>query len=143
MTTIAYRAGVLASDGRSTSGGVIDDDKAKKIWRLKDGSLFGASGSYVPGLRLLFLLQEAVKSKKFILPTMFLKCNGLLIYKKEMFYFERGLWEKLTRPYYAIGSGGPYARTAMDFGADAKEAVKAGISRDIYSGGRVQILKVG
>ena len=47
MTTIAYKDGVLAGDQRLTSKGFIWHDKERKVFRLRDGSLFGASGDQV------------------------------------------------------------------------------------------------
>ena len=43
MTTIAYRAGVLASDSRETVGEEIIRDDATKIHRLPDGSLYAGA----------------------------------------------------------------------------------------------------
>jgi ATP-dependent protease HslVU (ClpYQ) peptidase subunit len=49
MTTIAYRDGILAADGRTTYGDTIFTDNSRKIHRLSDGALFALCGdvSYV------------------------------------------------------------------------------------------------
>lgn len=144
MTTVAYRDGILAADSRVTVKDVIDSDNDKKIYRLRDGSVYGMSGDYVGGLKLLSHLKFAVKQKHLVLPTPQVKgVKAILISpEKVLWYFEQGLWEKLKHPYYAVGSGGKFATAAMDAGADAITAVKIGIKRDVYSGGRVRWLEV-
>ncbi len=143
MTTIAYRKGILASDGRVTTKDFIDSETDRKIWRLSDGSLFGTSGDYMGGLRLLRLLKECLKLEKFVLPDISLKSTrALFITKHGNWFFEQCTWEKRKDDYLAIGSGGKYAMAAMDAGADAISAVKIGMKRDIYSGGKLRWLEL-
>jgi len=41
-----------------------------------------------------------------------------------------------------MGSGSDFALSAMDFGKSAKEAVEYAMTRDIYTGGNVQVIDV-
>ncbi len=50
-----------------------------------------------------------------------------------------GIWKQeldLANPD-AIGSGSAYALAAMDMGANAEDAVRTAMKRDIYTGGKV------
>jgi ATP-dependent protease HslVU (ClpYQ) peptidase subunit len=139
MTTIAYRDGVLASDSRLTFDSAVSTDKCKKIWRLKDGALFGASGNNEAGLMVLKALQKDTP-----LPKLEGDMCAILIRPNGRVYYSDGrLWDHWPEKFIAIGSGGSYALAAMRSGADVVTAVKAGIAVDIYSGGRVQVLKLG
>lgn len=138
MTTIAYSGGVLASDSRLTYESAVTTDKCKKIYRLADGALFGASGSNEAGLMVLKALQKDTP-----LPKLEGDFAGILIRPNGRVYYSDGrLWDHWPEKCIAIGSGGPYALAAMHAGADAVTAVKAGIAVDIYSGGRVQKLEL-
>lgn len=144
MTTIAYRDGILASDSRVTTKDFVESDTDTKIWRLRDGSLFGSSGDYMGGLILFRSLVESLKAKKFVLPERNLKGTKALFISKQgdQFYFEFHTWELRKDEYLAIGSGGKFALAAMDAGADAKTAVRIGMKRDIYSGGKLRYLEL-
>ena len=139
MTTIAYRDGILASDSRLTFKSNVTTDKCKKIWRLSDGTLFGASGDNEGGLALL----KALKDGREIGPKSDREFCGVRIIPKGRIYTTEGLvWARWPEPFIAIGSGGKYARAAMLAGASAVEAVRIGIASDVYSGGRVQTLRL-
>ncbi len=138
MTTIAYKDGVLASDSRLTYNEFICTDKCKKIWRLKDGTLFAASGDNEGGLAALNALTKGLP-----LPKSDREYTAVRILPKGQIYSTDGaLWVRWPEKFIAIGSGGKYAAAAMRAGADAKSAVKIGIASDVYSGGRVQNLRL-
>jgi len=44
--------------------------------------------------------------------------------------------------YCVIGSGGSYARSALDFGCDAKEAVQYAVTKDVFSGGDIRVANI-
>lgn len=144
MTVVVYRDRVLAADSReSADRDRIDSDKKKKIWRLPDGSLFGAAGSSVAISHLLDQIKKASKQKNKTLPTGLKGCTALLIDPKDIWYFEKGYWMEITEEdYLAIGSGATVAYGALEAGASAVEAVKAAIKRNVYCGGRVQKLEL-
>jgi ATP-dependent protease HslVU (ClpYQ) peptidase subunit len=138
VTTIAYRDGVLASDSRLTLGEVICTDKCKKIWRLADGGLFGASGNNESGLIVLKALQKDTP-----LPKLDGEMYAIHIRPNGRIYVSEGrLWDHWPEAFIACGSGQQAALAAMRSGADAVTAVKAGIALDVYSGGRVQKLEL-
>lgn len=51
-------------------------------------------------------------------------------------------WMKFADPVDAMGSGAPYAMTAMDCGLSAIEAVKMAAKRDTGTGGKIRHYKV-
>lgn len=144
MTTIVYRAGVLACDSRETQTngepgdlGYIVRDHCKKIYRLRDGRLFGAAHSSEDGDRLLMALQ-----KKQIPPALD-DVEGLLIdLEGNMTLYQGHIWVPVKEPFYAIGSGARFAMVALKMGASAPKAVKAALTMDMYSGGPIQVLKL-
>lgn len=141
MTTIVYRDGVLAGDTRITIEEEIQPGHCRKVFKLKDGSLFASSGDYEGGERLL----EAIKKK---LPTPICKSGGEafgLHIKPNgaVWYYEGTRWSRCHNPFYSIGSGRAYAFGALHMGATAAEAVSVAMKCDMYSGGRVQTVRIG
>jgi len=146
MTVIAYRDGVLASDSRITSGkDFLEGDSCTKIYRLSDGSVVGLAGDNHNGLLLLEALREASTGDIRTLPKgPFKKAEALLVSPRRKVFMYSGGWydDKHMQGYYAIGSGSIVALGAMDAGATAVEAVKIGIKRSVFCGGRVQKLEI-
>jgi len=144
VTIVAYRDGVLASDSRVTINDFIDSDTCKKIYRLSDGSLLGLAGNHGTAFVLENLLREWVKSNKGRLPPgPFKKVEAIFVRPDKTVWVYGAGWEKWGyKTPVAIGNGMLVATGAMDTGATAKEAVKATIKRNIYCGGRVQVLKL-
>ena len=69
MTTIAYRNGVMAGDGRETQiaegeSALIIRDTDRKVFRLKDGRLFGAAKTSEDILRLYNSLKNGTPLPK-------------------------------------------------------------------------------
>lgn len=144
MTTIAYRDGILAGDGRETDindhtdGAMVLRDNLKKVHRLKDGRLFGAAGSSEAGARLLIAMQTGQSLPKLEdMSAIMVDLDG------KVWVFEGNMWVRHNTPYYAIGSGNVCAICAMDAGADAITAAKIGARRDPFSGGKVSWVKLG
>ncbi len=128
----------MASDSRLTLGEEICTNKCKKIWRLSDGGLFGASGNNESGLIVLKALQKDMP-----LPKLEGEMYAVHIRPNGRIYVSEGrLWDHWPEKFIAFGSGGAAARAALLSGADAVMAVKAGIALDVYSGGRVQKLEL-
>ena len=60
----------------------------------------------------------------------------------KIYCYDSTLVRLLHNPdYYAEGSGSSFALGAMAYGATAREAVKAAIKHDVYSGGRIQTMR--
>ncbi len=142
MTTIAYRDGIIAGDGRETD---VDNkdctfvlrDNLVKVHRLKDGRLFGSAGGSEEGIRLLIALQNNQPMPKLE------EIAGLLIDTKgKIWVYEGHLWQPAYEKYYAVGTGACMAFAAMDAGASAVKAVTIAKNRDPFSGGKVTSLKL-
>ncbi len=141
MTTIAYRDGVLACESRlSSDEGMIWHNKCKKIFRLNNGCLFGASGDLGPGEVLYQALQRGILNPSLPADSDIL---AILIDPRDgQIHFFEDIWNPWPEPFAAIGSGKAYAITALRLGYGAVEAVRAGIAGDCHSGGRIQTLKL-
>jgi ATP-dependent protease HslVU (ClpYQ) peptidase subunit len=134
MTTIAYKDGELAGDGRITEDGTVITDKQRKVHRLRDGRLVGWAGSLAGSKRFL----KALRDNPDTLPELKLDVNAIVIARNgKVSLFEENTWMELKQPHYAYGSGSLIALGAMDAGASATEAVRIAARRDTGSGGRV------
>jgi hypothetical protein len=140
MTTIAYRDGVLAGDSYETmvadalqnESAITITHNCRKVFRLPNGELFGASRGSEDIERLYRALMKGLP------PPKLEDINAIRIDRKgRVWYYEGNIWQHVKARYYAVGSGSVFALAAMDAGATAIEAVRIGIKRDPYSGGRV------
>ena len=139
MTTIAYKDGVIAYDGRQTRNDRIVSDSAAKC-QVVDGVSFFLSG--------------AVCDEKALIAAYFgtaspvpVECSGYVVDSGKLLMVghddKTGIWKQELDPcsHDAIGSGSAYALAAMDMGASAEYAVKAAMKRDIYTGGEVRLFR--
>lgn len=166
MTVIAYRGGIMACDSCWTYGNT-QTVSAIKIKRLKSGALFGGAGDN--DARAMELLLDGIKSRE-KLPTrealaatkvegmwlLALPRDGVWVVSTgrhdESGYPYRadgeegddyGIWPATTMGgYAAIGSGGDCALSAMDAGANAREAVEIACKRDINCRPPVHVMKL-
>jgi len=139
MTTIAYKDGIIAYDGRVTSGSVISyDDYDKCVER--DGVKFVMAGYTADYSRLIdaYLGAELVN----------IGASALMVDAEGVWCIGHndgeGVWKSVVladRPY-AIGSGSVHALTAMDMGASAYQAVEMAMKRDSCTGGKIRTLTV-
>lgn len=140
MTTIAYKDGVIAYDGRATtdSGTIVYDDLDKCVER--DGVRFVICGS-TTGIDKLI---EAYfgKSHKSV------GASALAVVDGEIWYVshddDHGIEKSRVLPEhpYALGSGSDHAYTAMDMGATAFQAVEMASKRDSGTGGTIRTLTI-
>jgi hypothetical protein len=144
MTTIAYRDGVLAGDGRVTiqndehASPMVVTDSDVKVWKLPDGRLFGAAHGSEDIERLRRALVKGSKPPKLD------DVAGLLIDRTgRAWLYEGRIWQPVNAPYYAVGTGSIFAMGAMDAGALAVEACAIGARRDPYSGGTITSVCLG
>lgn len=140
MTTIAYKDGVMAGDQRlsSTDTGHIWTDKCRKVFKLRDGSIFGGAGDDDATIQLLAALK-----KGFLAPKIEGDVDAIHVTPDgKVFLWSGTRWCKWHSPFAAIGSGKRNAITALRLGHDAVTAVKEGIANDVFSGGRVQTVKL-
>lgn len=139
MTTVAYRDGVLAGDGRvATESGSIHSDNQRKVHKLRDGRLFGYAGDTDDAERLrLSLLSDEPPPELRNIQALLVQPDGSID------YYQGTVWQRLTSdPYYAIGTGGTAALVAMDCDKSAKQAVACAIRRDNNSGGKIKTVRL-
>lgn len=137
MTTVAYRDGVLAGDGRVTMGDTVVSNTERKVHKLRGGRLYGYAGNSEDAelLKLALMKGEA--------PPLLDNVQGLLIHSDGVIeLYEGKVWQQVKEPYYAIGTGGPLALVLMDAGLSSKDAVKLSIKRDTNSGGKIRTVKL-
>lgn len=154
MTVIAFRNGIMASDGRVTEDASIFTNKLQKIFRLKNGGLYGAAGD-ADDRDLLDLLNKC-KTK---LPThkqiiaLGIEFSSIVVDPDGTVHIieaskaekdERWIAQiyKLNEPFIAVGSGREFAMGAMDRGASAEQAVLTAIKYNNTCGGKVQSFKL-
>jgi ATP-dependent protease HslVU (ClpYQ) peptidase subunit len=137
MTTIAYRAGVIAADSRAWSGDKMPIGNKQKIRRLADGSLLGISTN-IPGFaEALWKWIEAGRvyndapkaNREMNFEILLVDPEGQVFYANDEFH----LTGPLEAQFFAIGSGAQYALGAMRHGADAEAAVECGCALDVWS----------
>lgn len=136
MTTLAYRNGILAADGKATRGDMIVELDAKKLRRLRDGSVTGVTGTPASAEPFIEWLNSGAQDGR---PT--LGGNTCVVHLRNdgtIRVYEDGGWtDEDPSSFLAWGSGWQIATTAMACGKSALEAVKLAAHMDIWSGGTV------
>jgi 20S proteasome alpha/beta subunit len=139
MTTIAYKDGVIAYDGRITRGNQITyDDYDKCVER--DGVQFVCSGPVADfeGLMEAYFGGESPNCSA----TALVVADGIVWHVAVD--ANTGFWKApaIKDLPYALGSGAEHALTAMDMGATAYQAVEMAMKRDSCTGGKIRTLTV-
>jgi hypothetical protein len=144
MTTIAYKAGMMACDSAwSDIGEVLT--RRPKIIRLPSGGLLGEAGAC--DTRDIISLVGNVKTpgglpERRRLVELRLDYSGILVLPSGRIFhvyadepdapggdWDCGIYE-VGEPFYAVGSGRSYAFAIMENGGDAKRAVEIACRRD-------------
>ncbi|WP_439851141.1 proteasome subunit beta [Pseudomonas syringae] len=140
MTTIAYKDGVIAYDSRTTRGTTISDDDCEKLQTV-NGVQFICTGCACDFDALIAGYFGTVAGSQ-------VEASGYAIDDGKLFLIgyddKTGFWKSslnLDR-VDAIGSGSPFALTAMDMGSTAAEAVEMAKKRDTGTGGLVRTLNI-
>ena len=143
MTTIAFDGKILAADSMSTTSGIVYG-YAPKIWRLKDGRWFAASGTRCAIFSVLNWLNAETEKPTFDdddeVHGIIVDCDGNA----------RELWAKTLVIYpcafidgcWAGGSGWMFAQSAMALGLNAIDAVEHAAKFDTVTGEEVNYVKV-
>lgn len=143
MTTIAWDGKRLAADKQSTQP--CGKVRRTKVYRLNDGSLYGAAGLSTTCDALREWLDAGAAGER---PKVFddeedapdaivVKPTGdVWIYSKHGRY-------KPEAPFIAIGSGSQFAMAAMYLGQSAPEAVMVASALDAHTGMGVDVLWLG
>lgn len=140
MTTIAYKNGVIAYDGRQTRNDRIVSDSAPKC-QVVDGVSFFLSG--------------AVCDEKALIAAYFgtaspvpVECSGYAVDAGKLMMIGHddttGIWKQDLDPANpdAMGSGAQYALAAMDMGASAYKAIEMAAKRDTNTGGTIRTVVI-
>lgn len=140
MTTIAYRAGVLAADSSCIYDGALIH-KVRKIFRLQDGCIVGFAGTLTEGLKFVDWFDDGAddetKPGQQGLTAIVVRPSGRVT------IYESGVPITPQKfKYLAIGSGHLIALGAMHQGASAISAVRAAIKHDVNSVGPVLCMKL-
>lgn len=160
MTTIAYKAGIMACDSRWAYQGMVDTGMTK-IRRLASGALIGGSGDN-DGRDIEALFQKVKTPAGLPSRTalMSIRCDylGLLVLPRGRVFKiaathisepnwdkdmdgDIGIWE-ISQPFAAVGSGTEFAMGAMAAGKSAADACRIACRFDINSGLPVHQIKL-
>lgn len=145
MTTIAYRAGILAADTRSTDDGYHPGIvRCEKLFRV-DGDIIATAGDDAPGMVFVDWYPKRKTRKP---PTKLIDGDAdfccLVLTKEGLLWYDK--WcrpGKVMHDFYSIGSGASYAMGRMDGGASAYEAVETAMKYDCYTGGEIVTMTLG
>lgn len=141
MTTIACDGKSMSGDGRTTTADMIVSMKEEKVHRLPDGSIVGSAGDAAICQAFLDWLTDGDENSN---PPKTKKDFEALVLEPDgkLTYYDHRMVAMPCEVPAAVGSGAPHALTAMDMGATSKKAVEMAILRDMYSGGKIQTLKI-
>lgn len=143
MTTVAFRDGIMAGDSCLSTGddSVIYVGNVDKVFRLKDGSLFSASGDAEcqPIINVLesgiqdSAIPGALAELKSESECMMVRPDGRLywICVSEGY----GEFTEFKDEFCAIGTGKDFAYGAMEWGASALDAVICASRRHAFTRG--------
>lgn len=141
MTTIVYRDGVMAADSRAYAGDKQPIGFKRKIHKLDDGTMIGATSVWPGAGEGIIEWWKAGCPKDFKLPDSFtmlaVKANGEVYYASNS-PFVSG---PLSGDWWAIGSGEQYAAGALAMGATPYVAVAIASDLDAWTGGEIHELQ--
>lgn len=142
MTTIAYKDGIIAYDGRITSEGVIYQDDREKKHEL-DGLVFFYAGSESDRGIFMESYKTSQNKKDEVLNSIAYVLDDGVLYECAV-ADNKEFWKVKVDldVLQAIGSGFKFAMAAMDCGKTAKEAIEITAKRDIYTGGKIRTFKI-
>lgn len=139
MTTLILdmKSRTLYSDSRMTQGNILVSDKCKKVCKVETYNglaLVGFCGNAMP---ISGLVEDLMCT-----PIRDIETKGtsiLLCYEKgPAFIIEDGGYLPIHEPFFCMGSGEDFARSAMALGKTPQEAIKFASRFDTCTGGKVQ-----
>lgn len=142
MTVIAWDGTTLAADKRAVNNGL--PRTVTKIFRLKNGDLFGACGDLSYCLQMLQWAQDGMRADTFPKEQRdkddWQTC--VVIIKGVLHLFERTPYPLVFEDnIYACGSGRDFATAAMHLGKSAREAVEVACLFDTGCGNGIDELR--
>lgn len=143
MTTIVYSNRIMVGDGRETFSGddestMIVRDDCVKVFKLKDGSLFGGARGSEDIERLHRALLTGKKPPKLD------DINAMRVDPKgRIWSYEGRIWQAITLPFYAVGTGAIFAFPLLKAGLEPRKVVEIVLTCDPYSGGLITEVSLG
>ena len=136
MTTIACDGNTMASDSRSSTGGICSGS-IKKIYKLDNGDLFGLTGFPSDAFKVIRwindpMIKEPTVDDSFIALILCAESGELSIMDDALVRVPQ------SKPAF-IGSGAGIAMGAYDVCGNLITAVKTACKFDNYSGGVIQV----
>lgn len=155
MTTIAYKDGIMCSDGRMSLGDMIIKDDTEKVFWVNN-HLVGVCGrarainTFVTWLQkmtdyhivnqevgeLVDLIPPALEDDEGYSALVVTPSRQVLMYEGNT-PIDMGLDVPMS-----VGSGSCFALAAMKAGNSAEEAVKVACELDVYSGGEITVVQL-
>lgn len=140
MTTVVYshKEKAIGYDSRASDNGIIITDKFVKLHDSGGVKYFFAGKP--ADLELLVAMYEGGLVSDDI-PEL----EAIIIDEGVPYhiYPDNGAIGKSRLDFdFAIGSGGYWAMSALDFGKDVRGAVKYAFTRDSFSGGKINVVKI-
>lgn len=155
MTTIAYKNGIMVSDGRMSLGDMIIKDDTEKVFWVNN-HLVGVCGrarainTFVTWLQkmtdyhivnqevgeLVDLVPPALDDDEGYSALVVTPSRQVLMYEGNT-PIDMGLDVPMS-----VGSGSCFALAAMKAGNSAEEAVKVACELDVYSGGEITVVQL-
>lgn len=149
MTTIAYRDGVLAADScvtTSTEAGGSTRANGEKLYRktLPGGRevILATAGESFPALVFVDWYGTGKEPPSSLIDN---ECDFTVLILEAEELYEADKWcrpERITAPFYAIGSGRKEALAAMACGKSAKKAVEIASLTDPYTRGPIVTMRL-
>lgn len=128
----------MAADTRVT----WDDETTSASIKIEQwqNEILGAAGDFAAGMRFLEWYKAGSKGRK---PKVGKDFRMLKLTKEGLFLIDHDLvWVKIDAPYYAIGSGAPFAIGAMEMGAAPAKAIEIAMKHDNATGGSITTLEL-
>lgn len=141
MTTITYRAGMMAADTQVSGKSFIYPERSTKIHRCGD-VIWGSAGEYAATMRFYRWMMERGKFED--PPQDMLDGHESLVVRQDglVITINNNTWSTVDGPYYAFGSGYRDAYVAMYCGLSAPEAVQVAMRFDPRSGGDIEFIRL-
>jgi len=136
MTTICTDGVVVAADSQRTHSFIVQGN-VEKLQSLKDGSVIGLAGDCECYKKAINYLNNGGDKPEF----KDAEFSALILNRKgKVFYVDERLEVIEERSPFSVGSGAKFAMGALLVGAPLRQAVKAAIKLDAYSGGKVRTM---
>lgn len=155
MTTIAYKDGIMCSDGRMSLGDMIIKDDTQKVFWVNN-HLVGVCGrarainTFVTWLQKMtdyHIVNQEVGELVDLVPPALEDDEGysalVVTPSRQVLMYEGNTPIDMGMDVpMSVGSGSCFALAAMKAGNSAEEAVKVACELDVYSGGEITIVQL-